>query len=250
MTAPELANYLDTLLDCAAVPDYAGAWNGLQVECGAEVRRVGFAVDASQASIASAIDAGANLLVTHHGLFWDAQAPVTGRRYRRLRALIAADVGLYSAHLPLDVHPELGNNAVLARELGIEVQGRFGEYKGMPIGVWGRLALRRESLAARLDQVLGRRVRMIAGGPERVERVGVITGGAGSEIGAAIAARLDAFITGEGAHHHYFDAVEGAINLYFGGHYATEAWGLKALAEHVGRELGLETFFIDQPTGL
>lgn len=250
MTATELAEYLDTLLECAVLPDFPGAWNGLQVECRATVERIAFAVDASEAAIRAAIDGGANLLVTHHGLFWDTERRVTGRRYRKLQALIAADLWVYSAHLPLDVHPELGNNAVLARELGVEVEGTFGEYKGMPLGVWGRLSLRRESLAARLDQVLGNRVRMIPGGPERVERVGVITGGAGNEVSAAISAGLDAFITGEGAHHNFFDAVEGSINLYFGGHYATEVWGLKALAEHLSRERGVETFFIDQPTGL
>ena len=250
MRAIEIAEYLDDLLKVAAVPDYPGAHNGLQVESAAKVNKVAFAVDATQASIDEAIAQGANLLVVHHGLFWDGAVAVTGRRYKRLRSLILADVALYSAHLPLDVHPELGNNAILARELGIEIQGSFGEYKGLPVGVWGKLELRREALAARLDELLGGRVRMIPGGPDRIRTAGVITGGAGSQVQAAQAVGLDAFITGEGAHNNFFDATEGGVNLYFGGHYATETWGLRALADKLATDLELETFFIDQPTGL
>ena len=246
----EVRDYLDTYLDIHTVPDYSGALNGLQVESTRAVRKVAAAVDASQASIDAAVAAGADLLLVHHGLFWDGNRPVTGRRYRRLRALIEADVALYSAHLPLDVHPEVGNNAVLARALGIEPQGRFGAYQGHPVGVWGTLEIGREALAARLDALLGGPVRLIAGGAERLRRVGVITGGAGSEVPAAIAAGLDAFVTGEGAHHNFFDATEGGINLYLGGHYATETWGVRALAGHLAERFDLEWTFLDQPTGL
>lgn len=246
----ELVEYLDTYLDVSTVPDFGGAVNGLQVASSGRVGRIAAAVDATQATIAAAVEAGADLLLVHHGLFWDGEQAVTGRRYRRLKALMTADLAVYGAHLPLDVHPEVGNNVVLARTLGIEVEGRFGEYKGQPIGYWGRLEIRREALAARLDQVLGCRVRLIGGGPERVERVGVITGGAGGEVGAAIEAGLDAFVTGEGAHHNYFDAEEGGINLYLGGHYATEVWGVRALAEHLHERFDLPWTFIDRPTGL
>ena len=246
----ELVEYLDAYLDVSSVPDFGGAVNGLQVASSGEVGRIAAAVDATQATIAAAVDAGADVLLVHHGLFWDGEQAVTGRRYRRLKALMTADLAVYGAHLPLDVHPEVGNNVVLARTLGIEVEGRFGEYKGQPLGYWGRLEIRREALAARLDQVLGCRVRLIGGGPERVERVGVITGGAGGEVGAAIEAGLDAFVTGEGAHHNYFDAEEGGINLYLGGHYATEVWGVRALAEHLHEKFDLPWTFIDRPTGL
>lgn len=250
-SAAELVSYLDAYLKIAEVPDYSQAWNGLQVESRRrEIHRVALAVDAAQATIDAAAARGADLLIVHHGLFWDGVPTVTGRRYRRLKALLDADLALYSAHLPLDVHPEVGNNVVLARELGLEVEGRFGDYKGIEVGVWGTMELRRESLAARLDQVLGSRVRMIGGGPERVRKVGIITGGAGSQIEVARRSGLDAFITGEGAHHHYFDAEEGGINLYFGGHYATEVWGLKALGAHLAGLFGVEIDFIDHPTGL
>jgi dinuclear metal center YbgI/SA1388 family protein len=157
---------------------------------------------------------------------------------------------VYSSHLPLDTHPELGNNAVLARELGVEVEGPFAEYKGVSLGIHGVLDLSRETLCARLDDLLGGPVRMIPGGPERVRRVGVLTGGGGSFANAALEAGLDALITGEGSHHTYFDAMEGGLNLFYGGHYATETWGVKALAEHVADRFGLEWTFLDLPTGL
>jgi dinuclear metal center YbgI/SA1388 family protein len=175
---------------------------------------------------------------------------VTGRRYRRLQQLIAADVAVYSAHLPLDVHPEVGNNVQLARALGIEIQGTFAKQQTMDAGVWGLLDVTRETLAARLDDVLGVRVRMLAGGGEKLVRVGVITGAAGSMIQHAVAAGLDAFITGEGAHHTYFDAMESGINVYFGGHYATETFGVRALARHLEERFGIPWEFIDLPTGM
>jgi dinuclear metal center YbgI/SA1388 family protein len=250
MRLDEVTAYLDEYLRVREVPDYAAAVNGLQVESSGEVTRLAVAVDAAQSTIDAAIAAGADLLLVHHGLLWDGNQPVTGRRYRRLRALIQADVALYSAHLPLDVHPEVGNNVVLARALGVQVEGALGEYKGRPIGVWGRLDLRREALAARLDELLGGRVKLVPGGPERIHTVGVVTGGAGDQVGAARALGLDAFVTGEGAHHNYFDAEEGGINLYLGGHYATEVWGVKALAQHLETHFGLPWSFIDHPTGL
>lgn len=250
MHLDELTEYLDTYLRVREIRDYGPALNGLQVANSGEVKRVAVAVDAVQATIEAAVADGADLLLVHHGMFWDGHQPVTGRRYRRLKTLLDADLAVYSAHLPLDVHPEVGNNAVLARALGIDVQGPLGDYKGLPVGVWGTVDLRREALAARLDETLGSRVKLVPGGPERVRRVGVITGGAGGEVQAALAAGLDAFISGEGAHHHFFDAEEGGINLYLGGHYATEVWGVRALGAHLETRFGLPWTFLDHPTGL
>lgn len=246
----ELVRYLDEYLDVANTPDYPGALNGLQVESEGPLERVAVAVDATAASIGAAREWGADMLLVHHGLFWDGNRPVTGRRYRRLKALLESGMALYASHLPLDVHPEVGNNAVLARQLGIEARGRFGSYEGLDLGVWGTLDLTREALCARLDDRLGGPVRMIAGGPERVGRVGVLTGGGGGFVGAALDAGLDALVTGEGSHHTYFDATEGGLNLYYGGHYATETWGVRALGERLADRFGLEWTFLDLPTGL
>jgi dinuclear metal center YbgI/SA1388 family protein len=250
MELTELVAYLDGYLRVRELPDRAQALNGLQVANSGRVERIAVAVDAVQATIDAAVACGADLLLVHHGLFWDGNQPVTGRRYRRLRALLEADVAVYSAHLPLDVHPEVGNNAVLARALGVEVEGVLGEYKGAAVGVWGRLEMRREALCARLDELLGARVRMVAGGPERVRSVGIVTGGAGDLLAAARELGLDAYVTGEGDHHHYFDAEEGGINLFLGGHYATETWGVRALAERLEERFGLPWTFLDHPTGL
>ena len=245
-----MVEHLDALLRVSEIADYPTAHNGLQVANQGEVTRVAVAVDAAQVTIDRAVQTGADLLIVHHGLFWDGNPRITGRRYARIRALLEADIAVYSAHLPLDMHPELGNNAVLARTIGIEVDGRFSEYRGEPMGVRGRLALRREALVARLDELLGGPVRLIAGGPEITEQVGVITGGGASAIHAAIEAGIDTFITGEGAHHTYFDAVEGAINLILAGHYATETWGVRALGAHLEEKFGLPWEFIGHPTGL
>jgi dinuclear metal center YbgI/SA1388 family protein len=250
MRLSELVEYLDGYLRTAEVPDDERARNGLQVEGRRAVRKVGVAVDASEVAIERARVLECDILIVHHGLLWDGLAPLTGRRYRKVSALVESGIGLYGSHIPLDVHPEVGNSAVLARALGIEVEGTFGAYRGVEIGYHGRLAMLREGLAARLDEVLGGRVLMIPGGPKRVERVGVLTGAGGDAIGQAISAGLDALVTGEGAHHTYFAAMEDGLNVYYGGHYATEVWGIRALAAHLAERFGLEWEFIDVPTGM
>jgi dinuclear metal center YbgI/SA1388 family protein len=260
----DITAYLDDFLRVREVPDERNAVNGLQVENGGMVGSIVAAVDASQATIARVAaesrgrppgEAGPLLLV-HHGLFWDGNVPITGRRYRRVATLIGHDIALYSAHIPLDLHPEVGNNVVLADRLGMEVQGWFGDYRGQPIGVWGFAPPRwstREALLGEVNRALGTFApggRLIEGGPERVARVGIISGGAGSMIAAAREAGLDTFITGEGAHHTYFDAMEWGLNVIYAGHYATETLGVQALASHLAERFELEWEFHDHPTGL
>lgn len=252
----DVVAYLDGYLRVRDVPDYDGAVNGLQVENSGTIDRIVAAVDASQATIDGVVAlGGSTLLLVHHGLFFDGNLPVTGRRYRRLRALMAHDVAVYSSHLPLDAHAEVGNNAVLARLLGLELQGGFGSYRGNPIGVWGMAPpgiVTRDALAARLQSVLGltSAPRLIAGGPDQVQRVGIVTGGAGTMVREARDAGLDTFITGEGPHHTYFDAMEFGVNVFHAGHYATETVGVRALAEHLGAKFGLGHSFHDHPTGM
>jgi dinuclear metal center YbgI/SA1388 family protein len=257
----EVAAWLDSYLRIREIPDEAGAVNGLQIECQGPIARIVAAVDASQVTIEGAAPnqqdaaAGSTLLLVHHGLLWDGNQPVTGRRYRRLRALLGADTGLYSAHIPLDVHPEVGNNIVLARALGLEVRGTFGDYRGIFLGTWGEhpAAPTRVQLVeqvARAIDVPPAAVRLVPGGPTKVGRVGIITGGGGSYIGAARAAGLDTFITGEGAHHTYFDAMEGGINVIYAGHYATEHLGVQALAARLGEQFQLPWAYHPHPTGL
>lgn len=251
----EVSRYLDGYLRIAEVPDEAGAVNGLQVENRGEIGSIVAAVDASQATIDGVVrevTAGDRppLLLVHHGLFWDGNQPVVGRRYRRIRALLEHDIAVYAAHIPLDLHPEVGNNAVLARDLGLSAAVGFDSYKGVALGVMGDLTLPREELLRRLEQRLGSPARLIPGGPEVTGRVGVITGGAGGRIGAAAAAGCDTFITGEGAHYTYFDAMELGLNVIYAGHYASETVGVQALAAHLSARFGLPWVFHDHPTGL
>jgi dinuclear metal center YbgI/SA1388 family protein len=250
MRTAELIAYLDDYLCLRDIPDYRPAYNGLQVEGPGEVRRVAVAVDACLFTIERAASAGADLLLVHHGLFWSETAPVTGAYYRRLAALIKNDVALYACHLPLDAHPEVGNNAVLARMLGLDPDGRFGDYEGAPIGVTARAGMSLADFVARVRCALKVDPFVIATGPEQVKVVGVMTGGAGSWIDQAAAAGVDTFLTGEGGHHTFFEAEERGINLIYAGHYATETVGVQALAAHLQERFGLESLFIDHPTGL
>ena len=250
MRLDELVRYLDGYLRVGDVADDRNALNGLQVENAGEVRRIAAAVDACQATIDAAAASGADLLVVHHGLFWAGLEPLTGRAFRRTSALVRHGIAVYASHLPLDCHPEVGNNAELVRLLGMEVNGWFGDHLGAPIGAWGELDVPREVLRDRLGEALGVTARLIPGGPPRCHRVGVITGAAGSSIRQAHAAGLDTFVTGEGQHWTYFDAEEYGVNVLFGGHYATETLGGKALAAHLSERFGLPWSFIDHPTGL
>jgi len=253
MPAIDLAvvvSYLDRYLRTSEVPDAPNALNGLQLANGGTISRVTAAVDLCDATVQMAAQQGADLLLVHHGLFWGGLQPLTGRAYRRVAGLIRHNIALYSAHLPLDVHPEVGNNAALAHRLGVARRGEFGEEYGMRIGVWGEVDIPRAVLAQRLGEVVGGHPRLMAFGPERVRRVGIVTGAAGSMIGQAAAQGLDTYITGEGAHHTFFDAEELGLNVFYAGHYATETFGVKALAERLCTEFDLPWTFLDHPTDL
>ena len=251
VSLPILTTYLDSLLRLGEIPDDPNAVNGLQVANRGDVHRIVAAVDASQDTIDAAAKGGPGaLILVHHGLFWDGNAPVTGRRYRRLRALLEHDQALYSAHLPLDVHPELGNNVALAELIGLEVKGWFGQYKGVPIGVWGQMERARDLLVRQLDSKLGVQCKLIAGGPATTSRVGILTGAGGNMIRDAIRTGLDTYITGEGPHHTYFDAAEDGVNLIYAGHYATEELGVQRLAQHLSARFGIPWEFHRHETGL
>ena len=253
MKLESLLQYLDNWLHVSEHPDYTTALNGLQVGGPSEVETVVTAVDASEASILAAADLGADLMIVHHGLFWSGLEPIVGRQERRLRALFDANIALYSVHLPLDSHMEVGNCALLARAIGLEVKGRLGGYKGHDIGVWGELA--QPTAVENLQRLValavgGGEVLSLPGGPDTVHSVGVLTGGGASFVKEAAEAGLDAFVTGEGAHNTYFDATEFGIHVLFAGHYATETFGVQAVGAHLTERFGLQTHFVHQPTGL
>ena len=246
----EIVRYCDRLLRTREVGDYSGAVNGLQVENRGKVTRIVAAVDASLVTTRMAIEAKADLLLVHHGFFWGPSHPWTGARYQLLRALLENNLAVYSSHLPLDAHPRLGNNAQLCRALKLRSARSFFESHGQPIGLLCNLRIARSELAARLAKVLGAPPLLIPAGPEICRRVGVVTGGAGAELRQAADEGIDTFITGEGPHWTYALAEELGVNVFYGGHYATETFGVKALAEDLSRRFKLPWSFLDHPTGL
>lgn len=250
MKTESLFQFLEELLSVSAFPDFPGAFNGLQVEGPAELNHLAVAVDASQATIDGAAASGADLLLVHHGLLWGDVRPITGRTFRKLSSLIESRIGLYSVHLPLDAHAEVGNAAVLARELGVEVAEPFGAFEDEHIGWSGTFSTSRDGLRDRIAEVVGRGVHLIPGGPEEIHRVAVATGSGGSFISEAADAGMDALVTGEGKHHDFVEATELGLNVYYAGHYATETWGVRALAEAIEDRFSLPWTFIDEPSGL
>ncbi len=252
MKLESLLQYMDTYLAVSEYADSEHALNGLQVGGPEDVHHVVAAVDASEATIDEAVEKGADLLIVHHGLFWEGLRPVTGRHLRKLAPLLAHRIALYSVHIPLDAHSEVGNCALLARALDLDLRGRFGMHKGAEIGWWGDLpaSVTGQELRERLESVLEGGVHLIPGGPERIESVAVVTGMGASAIAEAAERGIDALVTGEGSHHAHFDAMELGVTVLFGGHYATETFGVRALAEHVADRFELTWEFIDQPTGL
>jgi dinuclear metal center YbgI/SA1388 family protein len=246
-----LVRYLDDYLRVAEeVADAPEALNGLQVGNSGDITKLAAAVDLCEATVRMAAEQRADCLLVHHGLFWGGLRPLVGPAYRRVAGLIKGNIALYAAHLPLDRHPDVGNNSVLARLLGVKVRGEFGSYHGAPIGVWGEYHGKRDELSWSLTKALGSAPRLLPFGPERVQRVGIVTGAGGSLIPQAAAAGLDTYVTGEGQHWTFFDAEELGINVFYAGHYATETVGVKALAEHLSKKFDLPWSFLDHPTGL
>jgi len=246
----EMARYCNRLLRLDRVQDYERAANGLQVENRGGVTRIAAAVDASLATVKLAAAAKADLLLVHHGLFWGAAHPWTGKRYELLRALLDHNLAVYSVHLPLDLHPTLGNNARLCASLGLKQLRRFFVDHGQAIGFQSRASIPRAELAKRLHRATGAEPLVIPGGPAVCRKIGVVSGGAGAELKLAASEGVDTYITGEGPHWTYALAEELGLNVFYGGHYATETFGVKALAEHLAKRFRVPWQFLDHPTGL
>jgi dinuclear metal center YbgI/SA1388 family protein len=251
MTRPltEITRFLDTYLRIAEVPDDANAINGLQVEACAQVSRVACAVDAAEPAIEAAIERGAQLLLVHHGMLWGGNRPIVGPHARKLRRCFEAGLSIYSAHLPLDLHPASGNNACLMRALGLEPDGTFGKYQGVEVGLTASCDLTVGELRARLAPAVGE-VSLQGRGPERIRRLAVVSGGGGGYAAKAARAGLDALVTGEGAHHQALDAEEHGVHLLLAGHYRTETFGVKALGKLLEEQFALECSFVEHDTGL
>jgi dinuclear metal center YbgI/SA1388 family protein len=251
----ELAAYADELLGTASTPDYPNAINGLQLENRAPIRAIAAAVDFSTRAIQGTAEAGANLLIVHHGMFWGGVGPFSGPSYRTLRMLMENDIAVYSSHLPLDRHPTLGNNALLASELRLTATGSFARFQDTSIGVSGESDIETASLisqAREFAKPYGEiRTSRVANG-RRTRKWGMCTGAGASAdtLGEASAAGIDTLIVGEGPHWTAIHAEEHDIAIIYAGHYATEILGVRALAQHLAKKYELSWSFISAPTGL
>lgn len=252
----DIARCCDDLLGIPGFPDDPRALNGIQVETAVEISKIAAAVDARERTINAAAAVGAQLLIVHHGLFWGGLQPVRGAQFRRLDALLQSRIGVYGAHLPLDAHPEIGNNALLARALGLNVSGGFGRYDGVEIGVQGEMPIDTMELVRRTTAFAARYGGGVRTSPIAERRLttrwAIITGaGAGPEtIAEATERGVDTLIVGEGPHHTAISADESGLVIIYAGHYATETLGVQALAGRIAETFGISWEFVHEPTGL
>jgi dinuclear metal center YbgI/SA1388 family protein len=252
----DVVTFLDTELRTREVPDFDGALNGLQLANAGRVTRVAAAVDFSARAVAAAAASRADLLVVHHGMFWGEPQPITGRRYDCLRAALDAGLAVYSSHLPLDLHPTLGNNALLAAALSLTADRPFGRYRDISVGLSGACDVSTVDLIERLRGVSARHATSLVVTPveptRRTRRWAMVTGSGAStatldearEVGA------DTLIVGEGPHHTAVAAMDSDLCVAYAGHYATETFGVEAVARLLGERFGLPWSFLDLPTGL
>jgi len=253
MNLDELDGWCRSFLDIDGFKKIDDSLNGIQVgRSGGPIRRVAFSVDACAETLRRAAEEKAEALFAHHGFFWGSPARIEGVLLERIRFLVDHDMALYACHLPLDAHPECGNNAVLARMLGLVDVKPFGTYHGVTLGFKGRFDPP-VSLDEAVRRVLpgGDRPRSVLPfGPEMIRTAAIVSGGAPFEALQAAEEGMDLYLTGEPSHSIYHSVQEEKIHVISAGHYATEVWGVRAVAEKLARETGLETVFIDVPTGL
>ncbi len=249
MELKKIVSYLDNYLEIDAFHDDSA--NGLQIENSGHIKQIGLAVDANLAATLKAAKEECNLLIVHHGLFWGKQQLVTDNHFQRIRALIQADIALYAAHLPLDAHQEVGHNITIAQKLGLNNIEPFALYYSKPIGMKGKLPTPKpfQKIVAVLEKVFGQARGFLQFGSEKIESIGVVAGSATEPqlFKELKAQNIDLFVTGEPKHGAYHLAQEFGLNIFYGHHYVTETFGMKALGIHLQKQLHIPTIFIDTP---
>ena len=240
----EIADYCDYRTRNADIPDFPGAFNGLQVENDEEIRKIGASVDAGLYPFELAVEEDVNLLLTHHGLFWNRIHPLTGINYQKVQALMENQIALYSSHLPLDCHPHIGNNALLARYLELEKEDTFLPYEGVDIGLVAE-GIPRDELHERLMETFEGKITALEFGSDEPESIGILTGSGSSAVSKLREKGIDTLITGELRQNHFNQAQEEGLNLYLCGHYATEIFGVAALAEELSQKFDVPCVFLD-----
>ncbi len=243
----QLITYLDDYLQIANIADYGP--QGLQVEANNDhVQRIALAVDTSPATIEAASNWSADLLLVHHGILWRDVERIAGPLGQRVRLLMKNRIHLYAAHLALDGHPEVGNNVVLARRLGMEVEAWWCEEMGTKIGVTGHMEKPLPKLVSQVEEMLQTKARVLERGPAEVRKLAIVTGFGADRVGEARAMGADTLLTGETSHANYWSAADYGMNVIFAGHYATETVGVQALGEHLAEQFGCSVHFFDFPT--
>lgn len=245
-----IVEYCEQFLKHKNFPDYSGAMNGLQLSNSGSVNHIAMAVDANLLTIRKAVKTKADFLLVHHGIGWSPLCPITGNRYEWLSLAIKNNLAIYSSHLPLDAHPRYGNNVLMAKVLGLKKITPFFEEKGVMLGQKGILPMKREILQKKMAEKLGATPTLLPFGPSICKNVGIVTGGAGNHLAQAAAEGVDTFITGEGNHWTFSAAQELGINVFYGGHYLTETFGVRAFGAHLSNKYSLPSTFIDYPSGL
>jgi dinuclear metal center YbgI/SA1388 family protein len=252
----QLVEYADELINTATTPDYPRALNGLQFENRSPIKGIAAAVDFSSRAIRAAVDSESNLLIVHHGMFWGGLERITASAYRRYRALVEADIAVYSSHLPLDCHPVFGNNILLSKQLGLEATAQFARFEDIFIGVSGVSDVPTHEILQRADDFAQKhagtaRASVFRRG-RRTQRWAICTGAGASTktLQEARAAQVDTLVVGEGPHWTAVYAEDNEIAIIYAGHYATETLGVCALAKHLAEKFDLPWHFIDAPTGL
>lgn len=250
MNRSELVHYLDEYLRIPEIKDYGP--QGLQIEGRDEVRTIVGMVDAQQPCVEAALSEGADMLLVHHGIFWGPPQRLQGSYARLVRTFLEAELNLYAAHLALDAHPEVGNNAELAQRLGLTVFDWWGNANGTKLAALASAPenTKFDYLVEHFEQAVGPVKLVQAYGPRIVRRVGILSGSGAGHIAEAAALGCDTFITGETSHAHFYEAQNTGMNIIYAGHYTSETVGVQALGNHLQNRFGVEFQFIDLPTGL
>jgi len=250
MMRSELVGYLNEYLRIEEIRDYGP--QGLQVEGRAEVNRIVGMVDSQMPCVVEAIARNADMLLVHHGIFWGSAEPIRDAFGALVRTIVTADLNLYAAHLALDAHPEVGNNAELAQRLGLEVVDFWGAVHGVNLAVLAieHHGVKIDFVVDRFEQNVGPVKLVQPHGPRIIKRVGIMSGSGAKHIQEAKELGCDLYITGETSHAQYYDALNAGINVIYGGHYVTETVGVQALGSHLQERFGLEFEFVDLPTGM
>jgi dinuclear metal center YbgI/SA1388 family protein len=246
-TSIEIAEFLDQELKVKNFED--GCNNGLQVENTGEIKKIGFAVDACLETFQQAVEAGCQMLITHHGWLWEGRGRfyLNGQDYKKAKMLMEDNLALYCAHLPLDAHEEYGNNNILAKMLKLKNLKPFGINNGQTIGYCGETDTSIKEIKKILTETKHQTL-FLPFGPEKIKKVAILSGSGGGELKEAIEQNMDLYLTGEGKHNNYHQAKEANINVIFGGHYETEVWGVKALMPVLKDKFKVKVEFIDVPT--